>query len=318
MNRREAIAKATITTTDAAAGLLDPTQSAAFIRKLKNDTSLSGAMRQEIRTASAGEINKIATGARIIRAATENADDGYRAGATFDVVQFTTKKVRLPWEVTEDVFHENIEGAGLESTLTSEMTDQFALDLEDLEINGDTAAGAGPDQAFLQINDGILKLITTAAVAGRNINGATINSGTFGYQHMFAALKAMPNPYKRNMGAMRWMMSPARKQQWWESIVNRDPANGQDLLLGNSPVLDRPLGIPIMDIASWPDATVVLADPKQFVRVISWQVRKRKVTGDTDAELAAKDKRFYIFFIKHDVIVEETDAVIRVYGLTAP
>jgi len=62
---------------------------------------------------------------------------------------------------------------------------------------------------------------------------------------------------------------------------------------------------------------VVLADPRNFHRVISWQVRRRSVTGATDAELAAKDKRFYIFFIKHDVIIEETDAVVRMHSLTA-
>ena len=153
MDRRQALSKATITTTDATAGLLDPEQGRAFIRALKESTSLSTKIRQEVRTASSGEINKLATGSRIIRSATENADDGYRVGATFDTVEYTTRKIRLPWEVTEDVFHENIEGEGLEADLTSEMTTQFALDLEDLEINGDTTSL----NAFVQINDGILK-----------------------------------------------------------------------------------------------------------------------------------------------------------------
>jgi HK97 family phage major capsid protein len=316
MTRREALAKATITTSDAASGLLDPVQGNAFIRKLKESTSLANAIRQETRTATAGEINKIATGARIIRAATENADDGYRAGATFATVPFSTRKLRLPWEVTEDVFHENIEGSGLEGTLVDEMTTQFALDLEDLEINGDTAAGAGADQAFLQINDGILKMITAAAVAGRRINGATIDTGVWGKNHMFEMLYAMPNVYRRS-GNLRWIMSPARAIQWWESITNRATASGDSALLGAGGAIDRPLGIPVLEVPALPDSTVLLADPRNFVRVISWQIRRRKVTGDTDAELAAKDKRFYIYFLKHDVVIEETDAVVQTYGLVA-
>ena len=64
-----------------------------------------------------------------------------------------------------------------------------------------------------------------------------------------------------------------------------------------------------------PDSVVLLADPRNFVRVVSWQIRRRKVTGDTDAELAAKDKRFYIFFLKHDIIIEEPDAVVRIHTL---
>lgn len=317
MNRRQALAKATITTVDAATGLLDPEQGTSFIRKLKDQTSLANVMRQEIRVASAGEINKIATGSRIIRAATENADDGYRAGATFATVPFTTKKVRLPWEVTEDVFHENIEGQGLDTTITSEMTAQFALDLEDLEVNGDEAAGAGPDQAFLQINDGIITQIVAANVSGRIIDGSTIDGGVFGSGHMFEALFAMPDAYLRS-GGLRWICSPKRKIQWWESLISRLTAAGDSALTGTGGAIDNPLGIPFLEVASWPDDVVVLADPRNFVRVISWQVRKRKVTGDTDAELAAKDKRFYIYFIKHDVVVEETDAVVYIHTLDPP
>ena len=313
MNRREALAKATITTTDAATGLLDAEQGTAFVRALKEATSLSGAIRQEIRTASTGEINQVATGSRILRAATENADDGYRAGATFSTVPYTTKKVRLPWEVTEDVFHENIEGSGLESTITSEMTDQFALDLEDLEVNGNVADVSG-DAPFLTINEGILKQIVTAAVSGRNIDGSTIDAGVFGKDHYFEALYAMPNVYRRS-GRLRWIGSPARKIQWWEAMTDRLTASGDSALTGGGDGIDKPLGIPWLEVPSMPDTTVLLADPRNFVRVISWQVRKRKVTGETDAELAAKDKRFYVFFIKHDIVIEETDAVVRIHTL---
>lgn len=312
MDRRAALAKATLTTTDAAAGLLDPVQAGAFIRKLKEKTSLASTIRQEIRSTSSGELNKIATGSRIIRGATENADDGYRAGATFDTVSYTTRKVRLPWEVTEDVFHENIEREQLEATLTDEMTDQFALDLEDLEVNGDTADVSG-DAAFLTINDGILKQVA-AGPAGRQIDGSLINAGVFSKAHLFEALYAMPNVYRRQ-GNLRWIISPARAVQWWESITDRAGAQGDSALLGGGEVINRPLGIPFLEVPSLPDNVILLANPKNFVRVISWNIRKRRVTGATDAELAAKDKRFYIFFIKHDIIVEEPDAVVRIHTL---
>ena len=196
------------------------------------------------------------------------------------------------------------------------MTTQFALDLEDLEINGDTAAGAGADQSFLQINDGLLKMVTAAAVAGRRIDGATIDAGVWGKNHMFEMLYAMPNAYRRS-GGLRWIMSPARAINWWESVTNRATNGGDAALLGEGGSITKPLGIPTLEVPSLPDTTVLLADPRNFVRVISWQVRRRRVTGETDAELAAKDKRFYIFFIKHDVVIEETDAVVQVYNLDA-
>jgi HK97 family phage major capsid protein len=314
MTRREALAKATLTTPDVGAGLLSPEQGRAFVRKIKdNGGELTRAMRQEVRTSSEGEIDKIATGTRIIRAAAENADDGYRAGATFDSVSYITKKVRLPWEVTEDVFHENIEGDQLEATLTDEFTTQFANDLEDLAVNGDVAAGAGPDQAFLQIDDGIVKQVVTAAVAGRQVDAA---AGALGKAQMFDALYAMPNKYV-NSGNLRWICAPRRKVAWWESMTDRATAAGDAALLGQGGVLDQPLGIPFLEVPSFPENVVLLADPRNFVRVISWQVRKRKVTGETDADLAARDKRFYVFFVKVDTIIEELDAVVRIFNLGA-
>lgn len=315
MDRREALTKATITTTGVGTGLLSAERGRAFIRALKDRGVLSTKLTQDTRTAATGVVDKMATGARIIRAATENADDGYRVGATFEQVPYTTKKVRLPWEITEDALHENLESGGLESDMLDEMTTQFALDLEDLEINGDSA-DASADAAFLTINDGILKLVATAAQAGRNLNGATTNSGVFSKAHMFDALFAMPPKYRNQPGNV-WIMSPNRQVQWWEQLTDRTTDAGDALLLGSGGAADKPLGYNILTPPSWPDSVVFLCNPKNFHRVVSWQIRRRVVTGATDAELAAKDKRFYVFFIKHDVIVEEFDAVVRTYGLAA-
>lgn len=317
MTRRQALYKATITTSDASAGLLDPQQAMAFIRTLKDKGTFGQAIRQDVRRAPSGEIDKLSTGSRLIRAATENSDDGYRAGATFATVPYQTVKMRLPWEVTEDVFHENIEGQNLEAKLTAEMTQQFALDLDDLDINGDTA-DVGADAAFLNINDGLLKQISTAAVAGRNIDGSTINAGAISKAHFFEMLYAMPNKY-RNQGDMRWLVSPNRALTWWEAMTDRAGAAG-DALLGSRNAASSamgPLNIPFWEVPQMPDTTMILARPRNFVRVISWEVRKRKVTGETDATLAARDKRFYVFFIKTDIVVEELDAVVRLHTLDA-
>lgn len=321
MDRRQAIAKATLTTASVTSGLLAPEQAKAFLVKIKEKTALSAAMRQVFKRASSGEIDKLSTASRIIRRATENADDGYRVGAAFDQIGYTTVKVRLPWEVTEDTFHENIEGEGLEATLTDQMTQQFALDLEDLEINGDTGAGAGPDQAFLQINDGILIQLADDDAGpdlAHHIDGSSIQSGVIAIEHFFAALNALPNRYRNALsGSLRWLMSPTKKIEWWEQLALRTGIAADALFTGSGGPAERPLGIPILEVPSFPDDVLILADPKNFVRVVSWDVRKRKVTGETDAQLAALDKRLYIWFLKHDVIIEELDAIVRVHTLDA-
>ena len=321
MNNRQALAelqKATITTATSADGLLDPTQANRLIWRLKEQTALGSLIRTQPVRAPSGEINKAYTAARIIRAATENADDGYRVGATFTSIPFTTKKIRLPWEVTEDVFHENIVGQELEGQLEDQMTSQWALDLEDLELNGDTA-DVSADSAFLTINDGALKMIAAGGSGAHRINGATIDSGVLGHDHIFEAYEGMPNRY-RNQGGLKLLMSPNRSLSWQRYLVDRESGGSlADTILVTGGNVGTPLGrAPIVEVPAMPDSRILLMDPRNMVRVVSWEIRRRKVTGETDMELAAKDKRFYIFFLKLDLIIEEMDAIVDIYGLAAP
>lgn len=322
MDRRQAIAqlnKATVDRPMVGDGLLQPSQQRAFMRTIKEKAAWMSAFQGTLTSATrspTGVINKIATGTRLIRGATENADDGYRAQATFPTVPYSAKKIRLPFEVTEDAFHENISEEQLEATLYDEFTTQFANDLEDLAVNGDTAAGAGPDQAFLQIRDGILKRIATLDPSSV-IDFASINSGAFDKGVYFKLHRSLPNRY-RNQPGLEWVMSPNRASVWWESLTNRNTAAGDTLLAGpagdspNAPgagAARGPLGIPIRTVPWFPDDKVLLASPRNFHVITTWDVRRRRITGETDAELAFKDKRAYVFFIKQDVIYEEGQAL---------
>ena len=73
-------------------------------------------------------------------------DDGYRVTPTFGRVPYTCVRLKLPWEVSEETFNDNIEGEALEDKLMGMLTTQLGLDLEDLHWNGDTAdrPGRGP------------------------------------------------------------------------------------------------------------------------------------------------------------------------------
>lgn len=325
MDRRDAIAKATVTTTVASGGLLTPKQSNAFIEVAKEASSFGRAIRTETVPTISGTINRLATSARLIRAAVENADDGYRAEPTFPTVGYTTTKIRLPFEVTEDTYQSNIEGEALEEKLVRNFATQMGLDLDDLDNNGDTAAGAGPDQAFLQIHDGLLKLAANVAGVHR-VNGGAIAGGTLGSAHFFAALRALPNKYRQQAskiggtdatspGGLVWLMSPNRHVTWVETLVARATAGGDAALSNGSGIGERPLGIPVLEVPFFPDSRIMLTNPRNLVRVIFNQIRRRKVTGDTDWELATRDKRGYIFFIREGFLIEEPDALVDLYGL---
>jgi hypothetical protein len=324
MNRRQAIAKATTDTTVAADGLLNPSQSSRFIQVAKDSSAFGQAIRTEPVGTPTGELNKLATAARLSRKAVENADDGYRAQPTFPTVPYTTVKIRLPFEVTEEVYEENIEKEALEAKLVNQFATQLGLDLDDSDINGDTAAGAGPDQAFLQIKDGLTKKIDADA-AVHDVDGSAINAGALALDHFFAAVGAMPDKYV-NGGNLAWFMSPSKALAWIESLTDRTTGAGDAAIGGGGSLAGNPLGIPIVgssnDVGSglagipfWPDNRIVLANPKNFIRTIFRQIKRRRVTGETDWELATRDKRGYIFFVREGIVIEESDAVVNVHTL---
>jgi hypothetical protein len=313
--RRKALAqlqKATIDTGVGAGGLLSPSQSAAFIQTVKDRSSFGDAIRLERRRTDTGEINKLTSGARLLRGKQENADDGYRAEVQFPTVDYEAKKMWLPWEVTEDEYHQNIEGEALEAKITDEMTQQLALDWDDLDVNGDEAA-VGPDADFLAINDGVLaQLEANASGNVHRIDASTINGGVVTKDHFFRMIQAMPNKY-RQRGQLRFLLSPARAISWVEYLTDRNTAAGDAALLGQGGASRSPLNVEFFEVPSWPDDRIVLTSPQNFVRVVTWDVRRRRVTGDTDWELATRDKRGYLFYLKADVIVLEDDAVVDMY-----
>lgn len=312
MDRREALAviqKATIDTTVGAAGLLSPSQSAAFIQTIKDKSDFGKAIRVERRRSATGELNKLTSGSRLLRAKAENADDGYRAQVSFPTVDYEAKKMWLPWEVTEDLYHENIEEQALEAKILDEMSQQFALDWDDLDVNGDEASA----NAFLQINDGLLTLLadTVGHPGVHRVDGSTINGGAISKDHFFAARYAMPDKYV-SRGSLRWLASGSRIVSWTESLTDRATAAGDAALFMEG---RGPLGIEWLEVPAMPDDRIVLADPKNLVRVVTWDVRRRKVTGETDWELATRDKRGYLFFVKPDFVILEDDAVVDVHTL---
>lgn len=300
-----------IVTGDVTYGLLSPEQVQQFYVQIYEQIPFSGLHRKETKSAKTGELDKIAVGSRLLRAKTEGpaGDDGYRVGATFGRVPYTCVRMKLPWEVSEDVFHDNIEGEALEDKLMGMLTAQLAIDLEDLHWNADTAAGAGPDQAFLQLNDGWWKQLVAG---GHVVNGAAINAGAIEKGHFFAAYKAMPDKYK-SRGTLRWCMNAATQIAWIEAVSNRATGAGDMALLGVDAV-NSPFGIPVVKVPSLADGKLALLDPMNLIAVNTWDVRIRKAAEGKSAVM--NDMRYYSVFLDDDSVIEELDATVIVTGMT--
>ena len=265
-------------------------------------------IRHEIRTAKTGEVDKIGIASRLLRAKVENTDDGYRANPKFDRIQYATTAVRIPWEITEETLRENIEGQGFEGIVTNLMTTQMGVDLEDLDLNGDTAtAENAEDYDFLKINDGWIKQI---ANGGHVVDRSAVNGGAMSLDVFYSTVKAMPNKY--NNGKLRWIMSPHRYQDWIYTLLNSAVSNGGII---TDKRIEDPAAIPVVQCAGMPDDKIILTDPKNLIEVATYGVQIRKTTEGKEAIM--QDKRFYVVHFDFDPIIEELDATAIITGLKA-
>ena len=308
ITNRQVIANAAITTDSVTYGLLNPEQARKFLQQTFEATTLRPLIRHEIRTAKTGAVDKIGIASRLLRAKVENTDDGYRANPKFDRIQYATTAVRIPWEITEETLRENIEGQGFEGIVTNLMTTQMGVDLEDLDLNGDTAtAENAEDYDFLKINDGWIKQI---ANGGHVVDRSAVNGGAMSLDVFYSTVKAMPNKY--NNGKLRWIMSPHRYQDWIYTLLNSAVSNGGII---TDKRIEDPAAIPVVQCAGMPDDKIILTDPKNLIEVATYGVQIRKTTEGKEAIM--QDKRFYVVHFDFDPIIEELDATAIITGLKA-
>ena len=205
MNNQKIITQAAIDTGSLTSGLLTPEQSRRFLQQTFEATNLGPLVRHEMRTAKSGEIDKIGIDRRILRKKTEGTDDNYRTNVKTSAIEYNTTAVRLPWEITEETLRENIEGQGLEGTITNLMTTQMGIDGEDLYLNGDEEIdAANPDFDFLKINDGWIKQVSN----GGHVYDAA--EGEMSLDLFYNTLAQLPNKY--NNERLRWLMFPHSAQ----------------------------------------------------------------------------------------------------------
>lgn len=296
----------TLTTTLVTDGLLNPEQARKFIKQTFDATNLRPLIRHEMRTARNGEIDKIGIASRILRPKVENTDDKYRVTPNFASIDYSTTAVKIPWEITEETLRENIEGEELESVIANLITNQMGIDLEDIDLNGDTDYATEDDsKPFLTINDGWIKQIKEG---GHVMDRSGIDGGAMGLDVFYDTIKVMPNKY--NNGKLRWIMSPHRYQDWIYKLLKAAVNNG-GIITDNR--IENPAAIPVVQCAGMPDDKILLVDPKNLIEVNTYNVKIRKTTEGESAIM--QDKRFYVCHFDFDPIIEELDATAIITGL---
>lgn len=163
-------------------------------------------------------------------------------------------------------------------------------------------------------DDGWLKKLYDGSA--HYVDLSAVNSGDLVKKHFFDLERALPVKYRRGAARnrLRWFMSPYQVSIWREYLTDRGTPAGDQPLTGRDAEALKPLGIPIVDPGAWPDDTIGLGDPRNFMFGIYKDVKVKKTDMDKDSIM--QDETYYNATTRVDMEVEETDAVAYGDGLT--
>lgn len=309
MNNQEIINKAdqALLAGNSAGGVLGPQQAAKFLDEVFDDSSFLNNISHEKRISVTGSIEKMGIAKGILQKKLENTEPGLSNPFSFPVVPYTCKGVVSALPVSEDFFRQNIEGQSVEDRFMGMMKEQVQLDMLNVVINGDEAT-ATSDALYktLSIDDGIIKQLkgTPSEVDMSKLYSAFSNS------IFIHAVRTLPRKYF-NPTKYRWIANHVTYSNWIEWLGQKQTTAGDmAILTGN---VMKPLGVDWAILPDFPDDTIILADPKNFCVVNTYDIMLRKTTEGMNAVL--KDMRYYALHFNMDTVIYNKEACLMLNNI---
>ena len=285
-----------------AVGFEKPTKASTALRAAADED----AVEVELVTFVPADMNADDGGLLHGEPATEGQDPSVRKKPNFSKVTLDTVEVMTPFEITYDVFEDNIEGENLEDTIIKLFATQIAIDHEELYVMGDTAH---PTDTYLQLTDGWRKQAKTGGHL-YNHGGGGITTEILG-----KLLDAMPEKYLRDYDDLRFYVCPKFEHGYKRLLGQRPTPVGDKFLLENAPATYA--GIPLVRVTTIPSnlEETIDATPYTDLTFAILTLRKNLITGIHRSMTLEKDKnifarmRQYAFTSRVDCTFEEVDAV---------
>jgi len=306
VNQLELMQK-TLQTADliAGGGDLNPEQSEKFIVYLHDLSMMAKDARQIPMKAKKRDINKLGVGQRASVPAVEGQDPSVRKKPSFSKVTLDTVEIMTPFEITYDVFEDNIVGENLEDEIIKLFAGQIATDHEELYIMGDTTSS----DTYLALLDGWRKIAKTDGHLYEH-GGGGVSTDVLG-----ELLDRLPEKFLRDYQDLRFYVSPKFEHGYKRLLGQRPTPVGDKFLLSDAQATYA--GIPLVRVPIIPsnleetiDATpytdltfVILAPRRNLITGVH-----RKMSLERDKNIFAR-MRQYAFTSRVAVAVEETDAI---------
>lgn len=248
-------------TTLATSGKLNPEQANKFIDYMVKDVAFLSDIRTVAMNGPQYDLDFIGIANRIIRKGIENTAPDSQPGVKASKKQLTTTEIILPQDITIQFLEDNIEKENAEDHIARLLADQFANDICDLAVNGDTAAQGPEDKDFLNIGDGFIKLAKSSENVHKFDTEKSKNYKDIIFNGM---LTLLPAKYKRNKADLRFYCSPTVADAYIDQLTVRQTALADELLQSGRLVEYK--GVKIFPVEYWPDDTIILT-PRQNLAI---------------------------------------------------
>lgn len=250
-------------------GRLLPKQADSFLQDVFDDPVLANISRKVKMTTPEEEQPTIGFGSRIFQAPPADHTElavGSRAKADFGKLVLSAKDYQGDVRIPKKLFRDNIERERLNSTLLGLFGKALARDMSVAFFQGDTAVvdADAPTQAFLRVQDGILKKIVSHVVDVSDVMSEDV---------MDALMRVVPGKYIADEAEWRLLSHRKACLDWKKLLAARGTPGGDKVLwsagyppYGVTPVLAEPF-IPTVTAGAPPVQTtqMLLVNPKNLV-----------------------------------------------------
>jgi hypothetical protein len=202
-------------------------------QRVQDTARLMNMVRTEVLPRPKMELARIGVGTRQRRGASETQGAQGNTSVDTDGIQMDAEKGTIAWDLQREAVEDTI--GQVDEIVLDKMAQQWAVDAQDLAVNGDTGdTSGGASQAFLTQNDGWLKILN-----GRtDTNTYDHQSGAIDTSLFHESRSALPNKFKRSGDIQEpvYMMNLSHIENYEYDLTQREDPLGAAVLFSDDDI----------------------------------------------------------------------------------
>jgi len=291
-------------TTDLSGGVMPRDLFEDWYQRVQDTATLLDMVRTEILPRPKMELARIGVGERMRRGGTETEGDSPTGSVNTDGIEMDATKGLLSWDLQREAVEDTI--GQVDEIVLDKMAQQWAVDTQDLAINGDEADA----DAFVQQNDGWLKILSNRT----DTNTYDHQGGAIDTSLWHESRAALPNKYKRSDQVQEpvYMMNLSHIEDYEFDLTQREDPLGAAVLFSDDDI--SPFNYDVYGFAAWPEDTALFTYPENLIYGV-WRETEVEVLDATDK--TAENDLFARYFMRtrDDFSVEDEEGAVLINNL---